>query len=390
MLETGQEIVEESASQQGAGWCLEGYVDSGKRAWRTVIHRLPLRVGRDSRADLPLLSDKVSHRHAEIYSEGGGLWVRDLDSTNGTFVNGEQVRRARRLQAGDILRFADLEFRLTPYEAPDQLVDTRTKVLSKYELTDFLREQSEEFTRLLRKKAVRALFQPVVDLDRSALIGYELLSRGALSGFETAPAELFYIAESLGLEMKLSELCRIQGVLAAQSLPGSPRVFLNTHPSEIRRRGDFLKSLERLRVSCPDAALVVEIHEAAMADPRTMSQLREGLDFLGIQLAFDDFGTGQSRLMEIAEVPPDYVKFDMAFVRRLHEATGRRRKLVADLVELTRSLGITAIAEGVESKAELQACREAGFTAAQGFYLGLPLGVEEAIKGGGVPARILS
>ncbi len=357
-------------------WYLEGYVDSGKRAWRTVIRSLPLAIGRDRSAGLHLLSDRVSAEHAELFRRDGGLWVRDLASTNGTFVNGGRVEGEQRLRGGDLIRFADLEFRLAPYSFPDPVQDTRTRVLSRREIADFLEGQIEEFARLLERRAVRPLFQPVQRLSDGAVIGYELLSRGDLSGFVTAPAELFYMAERLGREVELSQLCRIQGLEAAKALPGSPILFLNTHPSEMEYGGALVRALAQVPVR-PAGRLVVEIHEAAVTDLEGLAEVCSALREMGIGLAFDDFGTGQSRLMEIAEVPPNYVKFDMAFVRDLHEASARRRRLLGDLVRMTIGMGVTPIAEGVESRDEVEACRKVGFEYAQGYYLGVPLAVEE-------------
>ncbi len=357
-------------------WYLEGYVDSGKRAWRTVIRTLPLAIGRSPESGLHLLSDRVSVEHAEIFRREGRLWVRDLGSTNGTFLNGARLEGERALRGGDLLRFADLEFRLAPYSFPDPVRDTRTKVLSQREIADFLDEQIEEFARLLERRAVRPLFQPVQRLSDGAVVGYELLSRGDLSGFVTAPAELFYMAERLGRETELSQLCRLQGLEAAKALPGSPILFLNTHPSEMESSGDFVRALARIPAR-PAGRLVVEIHEAAVTDVEGLGEICTALREMGIDLAFDDFGTGQSRLMEIAEVPPKYVKFDMGFVRGLHEASERRRRLLGDLVRMTIAMAVTPIAEGVESREEVEACRKVGFEYAQGFFLGVPLAVEE-------------
>lgn len=117
---------------------------------------------------------------------------------------------------------------------------------------------------------------------------------------------------------------------------------------------------------------MLEIHEAAVTDPEALRRLRSGLREIDIQIAFDDFGTGQSRLLELAEVPPDYVKFDMAFVRDLHLAPSRRRDTLLSLVQMTRESGIVPIAEGVETEEEKQACGEVGFDLAQGYRLGLP------------------
>jgi EAL domain-containing protein (putative c-di-GMP-specific phosphodiesterase class I) len=348
-------------------WCLEGFVDPDKRAWRTVIRSLPLAVGRNPGVDLQLLSDKVSKRHAEIFWADGQLWLRDLASTNGTFLNGDRVSDARPLEMGDTLRFADLEMRLAQYDDRDQ---TRTRTLSETELNPILDPRDSQILQMLDSRAVRAVYQPVVRLEDLAVMGYEMLSRGDLDGFETAPKELFSLAERAGCEAELSQLCREQGIRAATDLANAFRLFINTHPAELQNPKELIESLIQVRERWPELRLVVEIHEAALTDVSTMREIRESLRSMEVELAFDDFGTGQSRLSVIGEVPPDFLKFDIAFVSGLDTAPEGRRKLVHELVRMTRAMGVLPIAEGIESEGELEACREAGFSWAQGYALG--------------------
>jgi EAL domain-containing protein (putative c-di-GMP-specific phosphodiesterase class I) len=229
-----------------------------------------------------------------------------------------------------------------------------------------------EFTELMSARAVRPYFQAVQALNGSGVLGYEVLSRGYLGGVETVPTELFFLAERLGLECELSQLCRQVGAEASNSLPGSPLCFLNTHPQELQQMDELIQSLTDLRRDLPGVRLAIEIHEGAVTEPAAILGLRADLEELDIALAFDDFGTGRSRLMEIGESPPHYLKFDMGLIRNLHLATVERLHLLEGLVETAARIGVISIAEGVESKAEVDACRDVGFEYAQGFFLSLP------------------
>lgn len=95
-----------------AVWYLERFESWNQGMRRIKVRALPFLVGRRSGCDLWLTSNKVSQRHAEIFQRDDSLWLRDLGSTNGTFVNGEQVSAERRLDDGDVLHFANFEFRL--------------------------------------------------------------------------------------------------------------------------------------------------------------------------------------------------------------------------------------------------------------------------------------
>jgi EAL domain-containing protein (putative c-di-GMP-specific phosphodiesterase class I) len=119
--------------------------------------------------------------------------------------------------------------------------------------------------------------------------------------------------------------------------------------------------------------LVLEIHEAAISDPRQMRELKDRLRDLRVELAFDDFGAGQTRLAELTEARPDYLKFDMSLIRGIDQAGPERQKLVNSLVSVTLDLGITPLAEGIETESESEVCRQLGFAMAQGYHFGRPL-----------------
>jgi EAL domain-containing protein (putative c-di-GMP-specific phosphodiesterase class I) len=137
-----------------------------------------------------------------------------------------------------------------------------------------------------------------------------------------------------------------------------------------------------MRAEAPSQRLTIEIHEAAVTSPEQMRVLRKLLNELDMSVAYDDFGAGQARLQEIAAAPPDYLKFDMAMIRGLDESTLGRQHLVRSLVELVNSLGICAVAEGVESEAEHEVCRELGFQLAQGYLYGRPSALPPSLDRG--------
>jgi EAL domain-containing protein (putative c-di-GMP-specific phosphodiesterase class I) len=112
-----------------------------------------------------------------------------------------------------------------------------------------------------------------------------------------------------------------------------------------------------------------------MTDATTIREIRMALADLEIQLAYDDFGAGQARLLELCDVPPDYLKFDRCLIHELHLASLIRRRMVKQLVEVARSVGIMTIAECVESQEEHDTCLELGFDLGQGFYYGPPRSV---------------
>ena len=93
-------------------WYLESYSSDGDSVYRIPVSGFPALVGREAGLPVVLQSNSVSRQHAELLQQDGQLLVRDLDSTNGTFVNHERVSGTRMLNPGDVVRFADVEFRL--------------------------------------------------------------------------------------------------------------------------------------------------------------------------------------------------------------------------------------------------------------------------------------
>jgi EAL domain-containing protein (putative c-di-GMP-specific phosphodiesterase class I) len=356
------------------GWYLETLAEGG-RLHRVPIEVLPFRVGRRQGLELVLPSGSVSKTHAEIYARGAGLRVRDLGSTNGTFVNRKTVDDAA-LAEGDVLHFADFEFRLGHAEggqaaASEPAEESTTAALRKAELPHRLAAGTRELRELLRDGLVDMVYQPIVQLARGSVAAYEALGRGRHPGLPESPLELFRIAESIGEEAELSRLFRRRAVELVASRPDAPPLFLNTHPIEFTRPG-LLESLEQLRAFAPGLDLTLEIHESVLTRPAALAELRALLLQRNVALAYDDFGAGQARLLELAEAPPHYLKFDRRLVTGLDKAPQPKRRLLQSLVNLARELLVRTVAEGIETAAELQACSELGFTYAQGYELGRP------------------
>jgi EAL domain-containing protein (putative c-di-GMP-specific phosphodiesterase class I) len=362
------------------GWYLET-VGEGGHLRRVRIHSLPFRVGRRQGVELVLPADSVSKNHAEIYALGPSLRLRDLGSKNGTFLNRALVEDAA-LGEGDVVHFADFEFRLGRADAaesrPDGSLDERltTVAVKRPDLPHRFAEGTRELRELLRERQVTIVFQPIVLLSRGTVAAYEALGRGRHPQLPESPLELLRIAESIGAEAELSRLFRRTAVDLSASRPDLPTVFLNTHPVELARPG-LLESLEDLRGVSPQLDLALEIHESVLTRPAAIAELRALLLERNIALAYDDFGAGQARLLELAEAPPHYLKFDRRFVHEIDQAPAAKRRLLHSLLSLARELLVKTVAEGIETAAEARACAELGFTHGQGFHVGRPRPVEQ-------------
>ncbi len=359
-------------------WYLESFVEGGRQLRRIALEPLPFRVGRLPDLALPLASESVSKEHAEIFLRGASLCVRDLGSKNGTLVNNERVTEAE-LREGDIIHFALVEFRVGRQEIEEldgQTLEPSTVSLTEMKLPQQFVEGARELPQLLELRQVTSLFQPIVSLPAINVIGYEALGRGRHPRLPEAPLELFQVAKGVGAEAELSQLFREKALELALSRSRFPLLFVNVHPAELDKP-DLVRAVTEVRQRTPQLRLTLEVHEGALEDLEIIDRLCTQLRQSRIGMAYDDFGAGQARLLELAEVPPDFLKFDMSFIRGIDTAPVSRRSLLTSLVSVARDLLVQTVAEGVETAAEADACMRIGFTHAQGFFFGRPRPIEE-------------
>jgi EAL domain-containing protein (putative c-di-GMP-specific phosphodiesterase class I) len=363
-----------SAGRAAAGatglWVLESRTREIGGVQRAPLRPLPFRIGRAGGLSLVLPSAHVSKHHAEIYSDGLALRLRDLGSRNGTFVNRQAVTDTA-LHEQDVIHIGGHEFRVVRVMPDQDASDTAP-------LGDHVLSGAVRVVELIRQRAVTVLFQPIVNLPSTEIEAYEALGRGAYPGLPESPVELFDLAGALGpdVQAELSRLLRKKAVELALAREDPLLLFLNTHPVDLETPG-LLESLRELRSAAPRLKLVLEIHESALAQPDIMSWLHGRLGEIGVGLAYDDFGAGQARLFELAEAPPEYLKFDRRFVTGIDSAPPSRRQLVRSLVAAVRELNARPVAEGVETAEEAAACHGAGFMLAQGHHFGMPKGIAE-------------
>lgn len=353
-------------------WVLRSLIDGGSRVWNVSINQLPFRVGRRTGLELTLPSTSVSTEHAEFYDMEGELHIRDLSSTNGTYVNRRRIADEA-LRDGDIIHFADFEFRLE--EAISSHRKT-TAVLREISLPEQFVKGTREMDELLREQLVTMHFQAISVIGTGEAIAYEALGRGRHPMLPVGPQALLHIADSIGAAPELSQIFRRKAVEIASVHPKLGSLFLNTHPRELALPS-LVESLTDLREIAPDANLAIEVHESTIVDSAGIREFRSQLKQLNINLAYDDFGAGQARLLELADVPPEYLKFDSRFVSGIAEAPESKQRMVRSLVTVARELGAKSIAEGIETEPDAKVCAQLGFELAQGYFFHRPVPANE-------------
>jgi EAL domain-containing protein (putative c-di-GMP-specific phosphodiesterase class I)/DNA-binding response OmpR family regulator len=223
----------------------------------------------------------------------------------------------------------------------------------------------------LRSRLKRALtaqefhptFQPIVDLESLAIVGYEALTRFT-DGIR--PDLRFTEAASVGLGHGY-ELAAIEAALTAAShLPEEAFLTLNMSPGLVLESGRRLRKMTRATTR----RLILELTEHVPIDD--YAALRNAIGTLGdVELAVDDAGAGYASLRHILELRPTFAKLDISLVRGI-DADELRQALVAGLVYFALRSGCHLIAEGVESEDEARVLRRLGVEFAQGYLFGRP------------------
>lgn len=350
---------------------LEGYSGDSLRSRRYELRKLPAVVGRHAECDLQLNMESISRHHAKFELDDERLIITDLGSTNGTFVNRQCIKEPTELEAGFVVHLGDHEFRLMVEVGPETKVAKDSTRVGIGNLPNQFPLHTREFFELLQRRMVTGYKQLITNNDGTPF-GFELLGRGAHPVLGESPGVLFNLAETLDSEAALSRLFREKCFEDAARANLKVPLFFNTHPNESNDFDSLLSELTRLRQLYPMLKLVFEVHEAAITDLAAMAEVRRALQQLNIGLAYDDFGAGQARLLEVVEVPPDYLKFDIALVRNLESSTSGRYHLLQTLNDMIRGLGIQTLAEGVETQETADLCRQMGINLIQGFLYGRP------------------
>lgn len=207
-------------------------------------------------------------------------------------------------------------------------------------------------------------FQPVIDLARREVFGYEALVRSTLEGL-TSPLDLIGAACGDGSMGKVGRSLRR---LAIEGCPDYP-LFLNLHPAEFAqpwlvRPDDAISNHEH------DVFLEVTESVPLSHYEHCHSVLKE-IRNRGAKIAIDDLGAGYSNLKYIADLVPEVVKIDRELVKDIRRDT-RLHALVTSIVEMCDKLGAQVVAEGIETEIELRAVIDTGARFGQGYFLGRP------------------
>ncbi|CAK8718043.1 hypothetical protein KKHLCK_07205 [Candidatus Electrothrix laxa] len=247
-----------------------------------------------------------------------------------------------------------------------------------------------ELRHALEHEEIIHYYQPKYNLSTGEMVGVEALMRWQhpIKGL-ISPAEFIPVAEESSLiliigKWGLREACRQVRVWQDQGLGILP-VAVNLSSKQFQDKQLLRLVSETLdQHGIAPEALELEITESVlMEDPDEAAQLLKDIRELGVRIAIDDFGTGYSSLAYLKKFPVNTLKIDQAFITDIVRDSNDET-IVASVLSMAESLNLKVVAEGVETKGQLELLRKMGCEEVQGYYFSKPLpadGVAELLKG---------
>jgi diguanylate cyclase (GGDEF)-like protein/PAS domain S-box-containing protein len=360
----------------------------GDSVLRAVAERLTERlrqsdtVGRFGGDRFLVVADGVADGSARaveaVIERVSGAFARPVPTRNGLLTVsgtiGVAVAQDPDADPEDVIRDADVALRRAKQRGRGQVE------VFDHALAEEVRERIElaaELRGALQREELRVVFQPLVALADGTPVGYEALlrwqhpERGLLG-----PGAFMRIAEDDGLIVPigawvLEQSCR---QLAAWHAEGRDVwVSVNVSARQLAQQ-DFVAVVERAlrNTGVQPRKVCLEITETAvLRRPEAARRSLEALRRLGVRVALDDFGLGYSSLTHLKSLPVDVVKVDRSFIADLVEST-EDRAVVEAVLTMARRMGLTVVAEGVETADQDELLRQMGCPVVQGYLYGRP------------------
>ena len=274
--------------------------------------------------------------------------------------------------AEDLLRRADIALYESKNRGRGRFTTFHASMLTELNQRRLL---ENDLRRALLLEQFELHFQPQIVLDSDKLTGFEALIRWRRPGHGLVPPSGFVpLAEETGLIIGIGEWVLMEAARTATTWPEDVSVAVNVSAIEFESP-DFIDTVHKA-LSVTQLAphrLELELTETVIVRDNKlvldrMNELRE----IGVLLSMDDFGAGQSSLGYLRRFPFHKIKIDQSFVRGAKDG-GPAHEIVGAIAELGKSLGMSVLAEGVESDKQLNVVRDYGCSGVQGFVVSKPM-----------------
>ncbi|MFP3247631.1 MAG: phosphodiesterase [Paraburkholderia sp.] len=227
---------------------------------------------------------------------------------------------------------------------------------------------------LIARSQLSAVFQPIVDFDDGAILGYEGLIRGPAGSSLETPFELFAQARAEGCVIELERAAARTCIEAFARLACGSKLFLNFSAGalcQFAKASDDVLTLLRQSGISPERIVIELTEQSTIPDIGSFLLVLAPLRTAGAQFALDDYGTANASMNLWVQLQPDVVKIDRFFIHSI-ASDPLKFEAVRAMQHFARARGAKLVAEGIESEADLIVVRDIGIDCGQGYFFGRP------------------
>ncbi len=296
-----------------------------------------------------LLSDESEFK---IRMSGGIAWY-GVDSTN----------------LDELIKFSDFAMYTGKHTLKGELRQFSKEV---YLAESFMLSGKEELNRVLDNEFVEFVFQPIVNAKTGDIYAYEALMRPDSKTLDN-PYKLLQIATAQSKLWKIEKITFFKAISLFEryaELFGQAKLFINSVPNQSLKEEEF----EKLEILYKDRLknVVVEIIENEQLDEEKYQYKLNKISSWGSMIALDDYGSGYNSDLGLLKINPNIVKIDRSLLTNIHVDVARQA-IVSKIMTLCRQQGIMILAEGVETKQEMEYLVKIGVDLMQGYYISKPM-----------------
>lgn len=247
-------------------------------------------------------------------------------------------------------------------------------------------KMTQELHKALSGQQLSVHFQPQLQVDNNQLVGFEALIRWFHPSMgQVSPEEFIPVAETNGLITEIGDWCLMQALQQAKvwndNLATDEKVNIAVNVSSLQfKQHKFAEHIINIvkRSGLPLGLLELEIIETAiMENPQQTIEDLHKLRAAGIRISMDDFETGYSSLAQLKQLPIDVLKIDKSFIDEINQ-NDSGNAIVKSIIELAHSLGISVVAEGVETQEQFTFLKKSHCDVVQGYYFSKPMDVDKS------------
>jgi EAL domain-containing protein (putative c-di-GMP-specific phosphodiesterase class I)/GGDEF domain-containing protein len=236
------------------------------------------------------------------------------------------------------------------------------------------RNAAPSIEELIARRDLSAVFQPIVEFDGGAILGYEGLIRGPAGSPLESPFALFAKAAAEGSVVELERAAALTCIQAFARSGCEGKLFLNFSAAALRRlaeRSDDALALLRHAGVAPERIVIELTEQSAILDVNAFLPVLETLRTAGAQFALDDYGTANASMNLWVRLQPDIVKIDRFFIHDI-ASDPLKFEAVRAMQHFANASGARLVAEGIENEADLIVVRDMGIGCGQGYFFGRP------------------